>query len=47
MNKKCLHPFLAAYIERVRKEKKRTIEELCTDAHISTKTYACIKKGRM
>lgn len=40
-----MHSLLSAFIERLRKEKKITIEELALEAHISTKTYSHIKKG--
>lgn len=45
MNENCMHSLLSAFIESLRREKQITIEELCSEAHISTKTYSQIKKG--
>ena len=47
MNENCMHSLLSAFIEKLRKEKRITIEELTLEAHISTKTYSHIKKGLM
>lgn len=47
MNENCMHSLLSAFIEKLRKEKQITIEDLTHEAHISTKTYGRIKKGMM
>lgn len=47
MNENCMHSSLSAFIEKLRREKRITIRELTTEAHISTKTYSNIKKGLM
>ena len=45
MNENCMHPLLSDFIEDLRKRMGIAIEELCLEAHISTKTYTYIKKG--
>lgn len=47
MNENCMHTLLGLFIENLRKAKKITIKALSKEAHISTKTYAHIKKGTM
>lgn len=47
MNENYTHFLLSAFIENLRKEKRITIKEFCSEAHISTKTYSRIKKGMM
>lgn len=45
MNKICMYSLLGIFIEKLRKERRVTIEELASETHISTKTYIHIKKG--
>lgn len=47
MKENCKHTLLGILIENLRKVNKITIQDLSTEAHISTKTYARIKKGTM
>ena len=47
MNENCMHPLLSAFIEGLRRKNQITIEDLTSEAHISTKTSANIKKGVM
>lgn len=47
MNENCTHSVLANYIEKLRKQRRITIQDLAAEARISTKTYLKIKKGTM